>query len=478
MEKQGKIITFYSYKGGVGRSMALANVGWLLATKYGRNVLVVDWDLEAPGLHRFFGIGENEIDTGLIDLFEKYKTRLKEEKGSLPTTLVDIKSSLIKVPLKEALNGGSLSLLGAGKQGSGYAKRVNEFDWNDFYETWHGYGFFEFLKTELKQTAEIVLLDSRTGVTDIGSICTLQLPDVVVLLFALNEQNISGTEFIAKSIIENAPKLSEKAKTPVIMIRPARVEKYLEQDKKNEWEEKASKRLRKYLPPENQDNALKFLKQNSIPYIGAYSFGETPLATESVDRQADEPAVSFDALAVSILKVCGLWTDDERRSIAGSIEYASARLIQVSLGYLLGIMALFAFLLVKLWPSIDTLGGWVKSGSIFGIHFSLNPTPRLFLISLVAAGLGACLTVMRELTWQLGNKSLRRPFLRQLYLQPLIGMVSGFFVALLTMNLIRDASQVSVFSVAAIAAIVGIFYEQVWRKLVDIFKVILTNDQR
>ena len=29
---QGKIVTFYSYKGGTGRTMALANVAWILAS--------------------------------------------------------------------------------------------------------------------------------------------------------------------------------------------------------------------------------------------------------------------------------------------------------------------------------------------------------------------------------------------------------------------------------------------------------------
>src|SRR5262245_43489264 len=55
---EGRIVTFYSYKGGTGRSMALANVGCLLAQRQaqskGKGVLVIDWDLEAPGLHRFF----------------------------------------------------------------------------------------------------------------------------------------------------------------------------------------------------------------------------------------------------------------------------------------------------------------------------------------------------------------------------------------------------------------------------------------
>ena len=47
------IVTFYSYKGGVGRTMALANVAVLLS-QWGKKVLMVDWDLEAPGLEHFF----------------------------------------------------------------------------------------------------------------------------------------------------------------------------------------------------------------------------------------------------------------------------------------------------------------------------------------------------------------------------------------------------------------------------------------
>ncbi len=45
------IISFYSFRGGVGRSMAMLNVGVLLA-RAGRRVLLVDLDLEAPGLTR------------------------------------------------------------------------------------------------------------------------------------------------------------------------------------------------------------------------------------------------------------------------------------------------------------------------------------------------------------------------------------------------------------------------------------------
>lgn len=50
---EGTIVTFYSYKGGVGRTFALANIGTLLSS-WGYKVLCIDWDLEAPGLHLYF----------------------------------------------------------------------------------------------------------------------------------------------------------------------------------------------------------------------------------------------------------------------------------------------------------------------------------------------------------------------------------------------------------------------------------------
>jgi MinD-like ATPase involved in chromosome partitioning or flagellar assembly len=47
-------VAFYSYKGGVGRSLLLANAARFLA-RAGKGVLAVDFDFEAPGLHYKFG---------------------------------------------------------------------------------------------------------------------------------------------------------------------------------------------------------------------------------------------------------------------------------------------------------------------------------------------------------------------------------------------------------------------------------------
>src|SRR3990172_10784009 len=83
----GQIITFYSYKGGVGRSLALANVATLLA-QHGKKVLVIDFDLEAPGLHRYllnsntpFKKKRAEVfqgKKGTIDFFTEMQKNIKK----------------------------------------------------------------------------------------------------------------------------------------------------------------------------------------------------------------------------------------------------------------------------------------------------------------------------------------------------------------------------------------------------------------
>src|SRR3954454_2367247 len=84
-DRHGKIATFYSYKGGTGRSMALANVAWLLASS-GKRVLAIDWDLEAPGLHRYFEpfLTDKTLaqSTGIIDFVRDFATAALTAKTS------------------------------------------------------------------------------------------------------------------------------------------------------------------------------------------------------------------------------------------------------------------------------------------------------------------------------------------------------------------------------------------------------------
>lgn len=281
--------------------MALANVAWLLAETYQKKVLVVDWDLEAPGLHRFFELKDKEIEFGLLDLLYDYKELLREEKISLPKKLVDVKKYIALIE-DFGDDKGSISILAAGSQDRRYASRVNEFSWEKFYEKWYGFAFIESLKAQLKEVAEIILVDSRTGVTDIGGICTLQLPDVVVILFSLNEQNISGTEYLVESILKKSTEVSRKKSPPALILKPSRVEIAGGQDMKIRWEEIAADRLGKYLP--DTVEPLRYIKKKNIPYIGDYSYGETPLAVQK--DPLGQLSESFENLASSILQASGL----------------------------------------------------------------------------------------------------------------------------------------------------------------------------
>lgn len=182
----GTVITFYSYKGGVGRTLALANTAALLA-QWGYRVLCVDWDLEAPGLHLYYkpwletpshpGLTEwlHAVVEGRQPAWEEYIT---------PVRLPGERTSLFLMP--------------AGVQDEGYIGRMQALDWKQLYDTHQLGAVLETLRQQWKSAFDFILIDSRAGITDIGGICTIQLPDLLVLLFTANEQSLYGAIDVAQ----------------------------------------------------------------------------------------------------------------------------------------------------------------------------------------------------------------------------------------------------------------------------------------
>ena len=58
----------------------------------------------------------------------------------------------------------------------------------------------------MKQNYDYVLIDSRTGLSDIADICTVELPDVLVDCFTLSDQSIDGAAAVARQISEPVPR--------------------------------------------------------------------------------------------------------------------------------------------------------------------------------------------------------------------------------------------------------------------------------
>jgi MinD-like ATPase involved in chromosome partitioning or flagellar assembly len=179
------IVTFYSYKGGVGRSMALANIAVLLARR-GLRVLTVDWDLEAPGLERYFS--NFEIHTGgpgLLRMFMEARDRETADFRSFTCTF-DCEG---RYPV---------TLLASGRElDEDYSRNLERFDWEDFFANRGGH-FVEHLRQQWREQFDIVLIDSRTGLSDTGGICTIQIPDIVVAMFTANYQSLFGVRDVMR----------------------------------------------------------------------------------------------------------------------------------------------------------------------------------------------------------------------------------------------------------------------------------------
>ena len=65
------VTTFYSFKGGVGRTTALVNAAVELANR-GYRVLTVDFDLDAPALDTFDIMRPRKQVPGIIDFVNEY----------------------------------------------------------------------------------------------------------------------------------------------------------------------------------------------------------------------------------------------------------------------------------------------------------------------------------------------------------------------------------------------------------------------
>lgn len=179
-DPMSRIITFYSYKGGVGRTFALANIAVLLARR-GKRVLLMDWDLEAPGLHRYFKPFVEHVSAGpegLIHLLGKAEN----------DSAVSWESYVTKVAIDDCE---PIHLIASGDQASDYVERVRSFSWNTFFEDHAGGDLLNRWRNEWKASYDFVLVDSRTGITDTGGVCTIYLPDILVLVFSANEQVFS-----------------------------------------------------------------------------------------------------------------------------------------------------------------------------------------------------------------------------------------------------------------------------------------------
>lgn len=182
------VATFYSMKGGVGRSTCLGYTGRLLAQS-GHKVVCVDMDFEAPGLVALFGKeAELRQGVGVVDLL------IALDQGVEP----DFAEQLIRVD--DTMD---LFLVPAGQPDADYARRLRLLSPT----SWYGEEknplrlLVEGLSHKLPFRPDVLLLDSRTGLSELSAPLLFDLADIAVIVFFPHPQSRTGTAAITRGLL-------------------------------------------------------------------------------------------------------------------------------------------------------------------------------------------------------------------------------------------------------------------------------------
>lgn len=175
------IITFHSFKGGVGRTTLLAAYAIHLASRSpARRVTVVDLDLEAPGVGSLLGATS---ERGVLDVLVDH----------IATGHIDLDGAATP-----ALLGGdvdrNITVFTAGALNSAYLQKLARLDFSSTEPGEHnpvGLALAEMLK-QIKASSDVILLDARAGLHDLAGMSLHGLAHVDVLVFRGAEQNLAG----------------------------------------------------------------------------------------------------------------------------------------------------------------------------------------------------------------------------------------------------------------------------------------------
>ena len=181
------IVTFYSFKGGVGRTTALVACAWQMAAD-GRRVAVVDLDLEAPGLG---GLLEVETPRGVIDfVVDQLATGSADITGlAAPAQVLGAEAERVQV-------------FPAGRLGTSYLDKLARLDFTAL-TAWEVGGkptspTGEALRALIQAIGrqeprpDTILIDSRAGLHDLSGLSLHGLGHVDILFTRAGEQGYQG----------------------------------------------------------------------------------------------------------------------------------------------------------------------------------------------------------------------------------------------------------------------------------------------
>ena len=235
-QRKPRRVVFYSYKGGVGRTTALIHTAFHLA-RAGERVVVVDMDVEAPGLHKALPRPDGtSIKAGLIDyLWERQVRPFDPLTGAgLETCLVGgtaEERTPIAYPVTDPGSRATIHLIPAGEINDDYIRRLYTLSSQEVLTTHQD--AWSLLEKEIVEQLDpdIMLIDARTGLGEWGGLSLLRLADEAFLILFPSEQNGEGIAFVRNILNQLSDITTHLVLSPVPEgeIGQAIVERFLSQ---------------------------------------------------------------------------------------------------------------------------------------------------------------------------------------------------------------------------------------------------------
>lgn len=291
----GLITTFYSYKGGVGRSFLLANIAALLS-RWGYKVLCVDWDIEAPGLDEYFRPWMTQPETpGLVEFATAFSD------GKSPDWR--------KFVSKLTLPGGDvpLAVMTSGVINTTFMSRVQAINWRDLYDNSNFGLFLEEVREQWKETYDFVLVDSRTGITDIGGICTVHLPDLLLFVFTANKQSLDGVIRVVQQAKSQRARLPLNRAGLLTLPIPSRFDARGQEKLANEWLRLFADKLETFYDDwlDTEITPRQVIDTTKLPYFSAWTFGERLAVLEERENDPERISYYFTTIAALLARRLG-----------------------------------------------------------------------------------------------------------------------------------------------------------------------------
>lgn len=179
------ILTFFSFKGGAGRTTALVACAITLARR-GHRIAIVDLDLEAPGISTIFFSDDME-NPGVIDyLLEK---KIQQNNWSLKTHILSINEQILLGDVGETLR-----LVSAGTVDNNYLEKLARLDFQNLVDNKLPETLRDLLR-ELESASkplDFIFLDSRAGFHDVGGLAIADLSHGAVIFGIQSRQSWAG----------------------------------------------------------------------------------------------------------------------------------------------------------------------------------------------------------------------------------------------------------------------------------------------